>query len=170
MDKQKKKTLPLGSQQMMLLTNGSNIPLVKVQRNQRTARSLDRSVRIFLNLKTRNVGSNLWLPKTHPRLKFPFPNTTSSLSDEAMFAGAAIVNTVRKGIRASRTDLLIFCFSHYWELIVTKKFNGRKIDLMLIEIERFSSCWSRIRGLENKYRSKELTCWHWQIRQVSLKS
>ena len=42
----------------------------------------------------RNVESNLWLPKTHPRLKFPFPNTTSSLSDEAMFAGAATVDTV----------------------------------------------------------------------------
>ena len=51
---------------------------------------------MLLNLKFRNVGSNLWLPKTHPRLKFPFPNTTSSLSDEAMFAGAAIVDTVRK--------------------------------------------------------------------------
>jgi len=34
MDKQKKKTLPLGSQQMMLPTNGSNIPLVKVQKHE----------------------------------------------------------------------------------------------------------------------------------------
>ena len=70
----------------------------------RDQRTQDHFVRVFLNLKTRNVGSNLWLPKTHPRLKFPFPNTTSSLSDEAMFAGAAIVDTVRKGIRASRTN------------------------------------------------------------------
>jgi len=70
---------------------------------------------MLLNLKSRNVGSNLWLPKTHPRLKFPFPNTTSSLSDEAMFAAAANVDTVRnRPVNCGSPDGQIdFCFSHY---------------------------------------------------------
>ena len=43
----------------------------------------------------RKVESDLWLPKTHPRLKFPFPSTTTSLSAEAMLRGAEMVNTVK---------------------------------------------------------------------------
>ena len=40
----------------------------------------------FLDFESvkRKVKSDLWLPKTHPRLKFPFPSTTTSLSAEAM--------------------------------------------------------------------------------------
>ena len=42
----------------------------------------------------RKVESDLWLPKTHPRLKFPFPSTTTSLSAESLLKGAGMVNTV----------------------------------------------------------------------------
>ena len=42
----------------------------------------------------RKVDSDLWLPKTHPRLKFPFPSTTISLSAQAMLKGAEMVDTV----------------------------------------------------------------------------
>jgi len=38
-------------------------------------------------------SESLWIPKTHPRLRFPYPNTTASISDESMFVGAAIVDT-----------------------------------------------------------------------------
>ena len=44
----------------------------------------------------RKVESDLWLPKTHPRLKFPFPSTTTSLSAESLLKGAGMVNTVNK--------------------------------------------------------------------------
>ena len=47
----------------------------------------------------RKVESDLWLPKTHPRLKFPFPSTTTSLSAEAMLRGAEMVNTVNRIFR-----------------------------------------------------------------------
>ena len=44
----------------------------------------------------RKVESDLWLPKTHPRLKFPFPSTTTSLSAESLLKGAGMVDTVNK--------------------------------------------------------------------------
>jgi len=52
----------------------------------------------WLTHTLRKVGDfseveSLWLPKTHPRMKFPFPNTITSISDESMFTGAALVDT-----------------------------------------------------------------------------
>ena len=48
----------------------------------------------WLTHTLKKVDSNLWLPKTHPRIKFPFPSTTISLSAETLLTGAKMVNTV----------------------------------------------------------------------------